>query len=229
MSERIKISAKNKEQALVVGTKKFNADEDQIEVKEISPGKKNVLGMYKEFPEFEVYLKEEKVLEIEEKVLILKENLSKILACFGVLDYEKEFLLEENLLKIKLKGKDLSFLEEDEGKVLNALQYILSLMTNFIFEKYLKIVLDYEDLREKRNEKIKDLTKRLVGKVKEKGKAVTLEPMNPFERRIVHSFVLEFEGVYSKSIGKEPKRSVVIYPLVEGQEVQQQESFEEME
>ena len=229
MSERIKISAKNKEQALVVGTKKFNADEDQIEVKEISPGKKNVLGMYKEFPEFEVYLKEEKVLEIEEKVLILKENLSKILACFGVLDYEKEFLLEENLLKIKLKGKDLSFLEEDEGKVLNALQYILSLMTNFIFEKYLKIVLDYEDFREKRNEKIKDLTKRLVGKVKEKGKAVTLEPMNPFERRIVHSFVLEFEGVYSKSIGKEPKRSVVIYPLVEGQEVQQQESFEEME
>ena len=154
----------------------------------------------------------EKILEIEEKILIAEENLKKILSCFGGAEYEKELFLEENILKIKLKGKNLSFLKDDGGKVLNSLQYILSLMTNYVFEKHLKIVLDYENFREERNQKIKDLIKVLIEKVKEKKQPVTLEPMNPFERMIVHSFVSTFEGVYSKSIGNEPRRSVVIYP-----------------
>ncbi len=209
MSYKFKISAENKEKALDVAKKRLNSEEGLIEIKEVFGNKENL-------KEFEIYLNEgEEQKEIEKKVTLAKENLKKILVYFGVLDFEFETKLGGNLLIIDIKADGLDFLVEEEGKILNAIQYIVVLMTNYSFENYLKIVLDYKGFRERRTEKIKELVKRLIERVKEKNKEVALEPMNPFERRVVHSYVSTFEGVYSKSVGVEPMRNVVIYPKEE--------------
>ncbi len=206
MSYKFKISAENKEKALDVAKKRLNSEEGLIEIKE-------VFGNKEDIKDFEIYLKdEEEFKEIEKKVIIAKENLKRILFYFGVLNFEVETKLEGNLLMMEIKTDDLDFLIEEEGKILNAIQYIVVLMTNYSFKNYLKIVLDYKGFREIRTERIKELTKKLIEKVKEKKKEVALEPMNPFERRVVHSYVSTFEGVYSKSVGVEPTRNVVIYP-----------------
>lgn len=206
MSYKFKISAENKEKALDVAKKRLNSEEGLIEIKE-------VFGIKEDLKEFEVYLNDEEELKkIEQKVNIAKDNLKKILFYFGVLNFEVETSLDGNLLIMDIKADDLDFLVEEEGKILNAIQYIVVLMTNYTFENYLKIVLDYKNFRERRTEQIKELTKKLIERVKEKNKEVALEPMNPFERRVVHSYVSMFEGVYSKSVGVEPMRNVVIYP-----------------
>ncbi len=209
MSYKFKISAENKEKALDVAKKRLNSEEGLIEIKEVFGNKENL-------KEFEIYLNEgEEQKEIEQKVNLAKENLKKILVYFGVLDFELETKLDGNLLIIDIKADGLDFLVEEEGKILNAVQYIVVLITNYSFENYLKIVLDYKGFRERRTEKIKELAKKLIERVKEKNKEVALEPMNPFERRVVHSYVSTFEGVYSKSVGVEPMRNVVIYPKEE--------------
>lgn len=206
MSYKFKISAENKEKALDVAKKRLNSEEGLIEIKE-------VFGIKEDLKEFEVYFNDEEELKkIEQKVNIAKDNLKKILFYFGVLNFEVETSLDGNLLIMDIKADDLDFLVEEEGKILNAIQYIVVLMTNYTFENYLKIVLDYKNFRERRTEQIKELTKKLIERVKEKNKEVALEPMNPFERRVVHSYVSMFEGVYSKSVGVEPMRNVVIYP-----------------
>lgn len=206
MSYKFKISAENKEKALDVAKKRLNSEEGLIEIKE-------VFGIKEDLKEFEVYFNDEEELKkIEQKVNIAKDNLKKILFYFGVLNFEVETSLDGNLLIMDIKADDLDFLVEEEGKILNAIQYIVVLMTNYTFENYLKIVLDYKGFRERRTEQIKELTKKLIERVKEKNKEVALEPMNPFERRVVHSYVSMFEGVYSKSVGVEPMRNVVIYP-----------------
>lgn len=205
MSYKFKKSAENKQEAFDIAEKRLNLDKGLIEIKE-------VFKVEEKSKEFGVYSNKENIKEVEQKVKLAEENLFKILKYFGISDFELETSLLDNLLEINIKTKDLDFLIEDDGKVLNAIQYIVVLMTNYNFENYLKIVLDYKGFRERRREKIKELTKKLVEIVKEKNKEVALEPMNPFERRVVHSYVSTFDGVYSKSVGVEPTRNVVIYP-----------------
>lgn len=205
MSYKFKKSAENKQEAFDIAEKRLNLDKGLIEIKE-------VFKVEEKSKEFGVYSNKENIKEVEQKVKLAEENLFKILKYFGISDFELETSLLDNLLEINIKTKDLDFLIEEDGKVLNAIQYIVVLMTNYNFENYLKIVLDYKGFRERRREKIKELTKKLVEIVKEKNKEVALEPMNPFERRVVHSYVSTFDGVYSKSVGVEPTRNVVIYP-----------------
>ncbi len=213
MSKEIKITAKNEKQALDFATKKLNVEKNLISIKEIFSGEKNLFGIFKKKPEFLVSLKKKVTANLEkEKLSEVKEKIEDILNLFGILDCKKTIELVENVLYIKLKGQDLEFLTENEGKVLNALQYLIVLNINNIFKTNFKVVLDCNDYREKRNLNLKQLSKRVVEKVLLNKQPVTLEPMNSFERRLIHSYISQFSGVYSKSKGKGISRSVVIYP-----------------
>ena len=216
MDEKIKIKAKNKKQALDFAVKKLNVDKELIDVKEIFSGEKNLFGIYKKRPEFLVSLKEKKEVTDskieEEKLEKIKDKIEDILNLFGIINFNKTIYLDENILYIKIEGQDLEFLTENEGKVLNALQYLIVLNINNIFKTNFKVVLDCNDYREQRNSNLKELSKKVVEKVLLNKHSVTLKPMNPFERRLIHSYISQFNGVYSKSKGKGNARSVVIYP-----------------
>ncbi|MBQ8435356.1 MAG: protein jag [Oscillospiraceae bacterium] len=96
------------------------------------------------------------------------------------------------------------------GETLDALKYLCSLVVNKGEGDYVRITLDSCGYREKRAETLKNLAEKIGNKVLKSGRSVVLEPMNPYERRIIHSTVVKIEGVNSKSIGEEPYRKVVI-------------------
>ena len=98
------------------------------------------------------------------------------------------------------------------GDTLDALQYLTSLVVNHETEERIRVILDTENYREKRHNALVSLANRLADKVKRTGKKHTLEPMNPYERRIIHSCLQSNDSVTTFSIDEEPRRRVVIAP-----------------
>lgn len=127
---------------------------------------------------------------------------------------ETEFIENDesaNELAIELVGKDMGIVIGRRGDTLDALQYLTSLVVNRGEEDYVKVTVDTENYRRKREETLQRLAKKIAGKVVKYRRNMTLEPMNPFERRIIHSTLQDFEGVRTGSVGVEPNRKVVIY------------------
>ena len=118
----------------------------------------------------------------------------------------------EDSILLKLDGENIGIVIGKRGDTLDALQYLTSLVVNKKSEGYIKVTLDTENYREKRNEALLGLSQRLAAKVARTGRKYTLEPMNPYERRIIHSALQNHEEVTTYSIGQEPYRKVVIAP-----------------
>lgn len=119
---------------------------------------------------------------------------------------------EEQSLTIDLSGDNMGIVIGKRGDTLDSLQYLTSLVVNQRSEDYIKVSLDTENYREKRTEALLALSSRLADKVTRTGKKFTLEPMNPYERRVIHSNLQNNETVTTYSIGQEPFRKVVIAP-----------------
>lgn len=117
---------------------------------------------------------------------------------------------EDGILKIDLSGRGMGMLIGRRGETLDALQYLTSLVVNSGKEEYIKVMLDTEQYRKKREDTLKRLAARLSDKVQKSGKRVVLEPMNPYERRILHATLQDDEKVYTYSEGEDPFRSVVV-------------------
>lgn len=117
---------------------------------------------------------------------------------------------EEGILKVDLSGRGMGMLIGRRGETLDALQYLTSLVVNNGKEDYTKVMLDTEDYRKKREDTLRRLAARLADRVQKSGKRVVLEPMNPYERRILHSTLQDFDKVYTYSEGEDPFRSVVV-------------------
>ncbi len=118
--------------------------------------------------------------------------------------------MQDGILKLNLSGRGMGVLIGRRGETLDALQYLTSLVVNNGKSEYTKIMLDTENYRKKREDTLRRLAKRLAEKVQNSGKRVVLEPMNPYERRILHSMLQNYENVYTYSEGEDPFRSVVV-------------------
>jgi spoIIIJ-associated protein len=118
--------------------------------------------------------------------------------------------LQDDILRIDMSGRAMGMLIGRRGETLDALQYLTSLVSNNGKEEYLKVMLDTENYRKKREEALKRLALRLADKVVKSGKKVVLEPMNPYERRILHATLQDHPGITTYSEGEDPFRSVVV-------------------
>ena len=118
----------------------------------------------------------------------------------------------ENGVILRLAGEGLGVIIGRRGETLDALQYLCGLVANRQDGDYLRVTIDSGNYRQKRERTLEQLAKKLSGNVVRFGRPATLEPMNPYERRIIHSTVSKLEGVTSASIGEEPNRRVVISP-----------------
>ena len=116
----------------------------------------------------------------------------------------------EEALNIELTGDTTGVLIGRRGETLDALQYLTSLVVNKGKEDYKRVTIDTENYRKKREETLIKLAKRIAGKVTRTGKRVVLEPMNPYERRILHSTLQGDAHVETLSEGEEPFRRVII-------------------
>jgi spoIIIJ-associated protein len=123
---------------------------------------------------------------------------------------EISFNEEETTIEIELEGEDMGILIGKRGQTLDSLQYLVSLVVNRKSNSYVKVKIDTENYRERRRETLENLAKNIAFKVKRTKKAVTLEPMNPYERRIIHSALQYDKFVETHSEGEEPYRKVVV-------------------
>ena len=121
-----------------------------------------------------------------------------------------ETMETEEQLRMQMSGENMSLLIGRRGETLDALQYLTSLTVNRGREDYLRISIDTENYRAKREEALRKLAVRMAGRAKKSGKRVSLEPMNPYERRILHSALQNDPDVTTHSEGEEPYRRVII-------------------
>ena len=117
---------------------------------------------------------------------------------------------EENVMDINLEGPDMGILIGKRGQTLDALQYLISLYINRNSDAYIRVKLDTENYRERRKVTLEKLARKIASSVKRSRKPIALEPMNPYERRIIHSALQNDKYVCTKSEGEEPYRKVVI-------------------
>ena len=117
---------------------------------------------------------------------------------------------EEGALEIVMDGKNMGILIGKRGQTLDSLQYLTNRVANKTQDGYVRVKLDTEDYRRRRKETLENLAKNIAYKVKRTKKAVALEPMNPYERRIIHSALQSDRYVTTHSEGEEPYRRVVV-------------------
>lgn len=141
-----------------------------------------------------------------------KAYLEQVLTGMGVEDFSISVEEKENGCIITLDGENLGFIIGRRGETLDALQYLTSLVANRADNAYYRVTLDIGNYREKREQALISLARRLGGQTARTGRRNSLEPMNPYERRIIHTTVQDMDGVISWSVGTDPNRHVVIGP-----------------
>ena len=149
----------------------------------------------------------------EETMKICEEFLVDVLKAMGMGAVEvKSTIDEDGALSIEMSGDNMGILIGKRGQTLDSLQYLTNRVANKSQDGYVRVKLDTEDYRRRRKETLENLAKNIAYKVKRSRKAVSLEPMNPYERRIIHSALQGDERVSTHSEGEEPYRRVVVTP-----------------
>lgn len=181
------------------------------------PEKKEFKKEVKEEKPVETVAEPKKEIEItvvtEETMKICEEFLIDVLKAMGMEDVEIDSKIDEDgALSIEMKGDNMGILIGKRGQTLDSLQYLTNRVANKSQDGYVRVKLDTEDYRRRRKQTLENLAKNIAYKVKRSRKAVSLEPMNPYERRIIHSALQGDERVSTHSEGEEPYRRVVITP-----------------
>ncbi len=191
--------------------KKENKKEFKKEKKEFKENKKEV----KKEEKAEVKKEEPKKREINIDAADVEKRATEFLKdVLAKMEIENEvkakYDAEENCLNIEISGEDMGVLIGKRGQTLDSLQYLVSLVVNKGTKEYLRVKVDTENYRERRNKTLENLAKNMAFKVKRTRRSVTLEPMNPYERRVIHSALQNDSYVTTHSEGEEPYRKVVI-------------------
>ncbi len=139
--------------------------------------------------------------------------IKEVLTALGYPEAEVTFTQRDGMIVLQLSGEDMGAVVGRRGDNLDAMQYLASLVANKSEGSYVRVVLDIDDYRSKREASLRAYARKTASNVVKSGRSTTLEPMNPYERRIVHSTVQTVSGATSKSIGSEPNRRVVISPI----------------
>ena len=166
-----------------------------------------------EEPEKPVLEKTEPDADLEPKIQLARQYLQDIFAQMNIEGISVEFTQsEDRTVVIHLDGDSIGAVIGKRGETLDAIQYLVCLAANRLEGDYVRFTMNAGNYREKREETLKALAQRMAKKVLKTGRPAALEPMNPYERRIIHAVITDIDGVFSKSTGEEPNRKVVIKP-----------------
>lgn len=159
----------------------------------------------------------ESVIRTEEEIAAMKQAASDFLeGVFAAMELPVKitmvFQQETQSLEIDFAGEDMGILIGKRGQTLDSLQYLTSLVVNKEQKEYVRVKLDTENYRKRRKETLENLARNIAYKVKKTRRPVSLEPMNPYERRIIHSALQNHKFVETYSEGNEPYRHVVVAP-----------------
>lgn len=204
--EFIEVSAKTVDEAITDALIKLGTTSDKIEYEVIEKGSNGLLGFIGVKPaKIKAWKKASGVDEVAREFL---ENVFRTMDMEVKIDIE--LLEESNAMNIDLSGDDMGVLIGKRGQTLDSLQYLVSLVVNKGNDNYIRVKVDTENYRERRKETLENLAKNMAFKVKRTRRPLSLEPMNPYERRIIHSALQGDKFVTTHSEGEEPFRHVVV-------------------
>ena len=202
-------SAKTVDDAITAACQKFTVTSDRLDYEIIEEGSSGFLGIGSRHAIIKAKVKEE----------IIKVSLCDIAKNFmkDVFDamnmavvIEVKYNEEEKNMDINLSGDEMGVLIGKRGQTLDSLQYLVSLVVNRDKSDYIRVKVDTEDYRERRKETLENLANNIAYKVKRTKRPVSFEPMNPYERRIIHSALQNDKYVTTHSEGEEPFRRVIV-------------------
>ena len=197
-------SAKTVDDCITEACQSLSVTSDKLEYEVIEEGSTGFLGLKSKPAVIKARVKN----SVEDKV---KAFLNDVLAAMNIeavvnINYDKV----ENNMDIELSGDDMGLLIGKRGATLDSLQYLASLVANKESESYIRVKIDTENYRERRKQTLENLAKNMAFKVKRTKRSVSLEPMNPYERRVIHSALQNDKFVTTHSEGEEPYRHVVV-------------------
>ena len=155
----------------------------------------------------------EEIAEVAPKIELAREYLNDIFEKMGIEGISISFTQTEGrTVVVHMDGEAIGTVIGKRGETLDAIQYLVCLAANRLEGEYVRFTMNAGNYREKREETLRALAQRMARKVLKTGRPAALEPMNPYERRIIHAVITDIDGVFSKSTGEEPNRKVVIKP-----------------
>ena len=203
--EFIEVRGKTVEEAITNAQIQLGTTSDKIEYEIIERESNGFLG---------IIGKKDAVIKARKKSNLVDDTLEFLDKMFAAMELEVKSTIEYNeenrTMNIDFAGDEMGILIGKRGQTLDSLQYLISLVVNKESDSYIKVKVDTEDYRERRKATLENLAKNLSYKVKRTRRPVTLEPMNPYERRIIHSALQNDRYVETHSEGDEPYRKVVI-------------------
>jgi spoIIIJ-associated protein len=215
--ENLEITAKTVEEATKKALTQLNAGLDEVEITVLNEGRSGILGLGAEDARISVRLKKSQNVEDSSVAKSAREILENILNKTGIkaeinMEYGTE-LVEEgegNPITLNITGNDLGSLIGRRGQTLDALQYLVRLITTKQTHSKAPIIIDVENYKKRRYEDLRTLALNVAEQVKSKKSSFKLEPMSPFERRIIHLTLADDPEVTTESIGEGDARKVMI-------------------
>ena len=202
--EFIEVSAKNVDDAVIEACQKLVVTRDKLEYEVIEEGSNGFLGIGSKPAVIKARVKS----TVDGKAVDFLKEVFTAMNMAVVID--ARFDETDNNLDIDLSGDDMGVLIGKRGQTLDSLQYLVSLVVNKDAQDYIRVKVDTEDYRRRRKETLENLAKNIAYKVKRTKRPVSLEPMNPYERRVIHSALQNDKYVTTHSEGDEPFRRVVV-------------------
>lgn len=200
----IEMIGKTIEEALEKALKELNLNRDKVEVEVLDEGSKGLFNIFGSKPvRIKVIKKRDYIDEAKKFLNDILDNMS--------IKANVEIKEEDNIININLLGDNMGLIIGYRGETLDSLQYLVSLVINKGHDiPYKRVVLDTENYRRKREETLIRVAQKTAYKVNKSGRLYKLEPMNPYERRVIHSALQNNDSVYTFSEGEEPFRRVVV-------------------
>ena len=201
--DAIQKTGKTVDEAVSEALAELNISKDDAEIEIIEEGSRGFLG---------VFGAKEAVVKVSRKFnpeRIAKDFLKEMFISMGLI-VNVDAKLKDKHLDIKISGDDMGIIIGKRGQTLDAIQYLVNLVVNKGTAPYISVTLDTENYRERRKETLESLARNLARKVKHTGKNVVLEPMNPYERKIIHATLQKNPNIITRSEGEEPYRRVII-------------------
>ena len=205
--DMIEVSAKTVSDAITEACQKLGVTSDKLDYQVVEEGSSGFLGIGAKPAVIKAAVKKSSVEEVARAFL---NDVFQAMNMEVVIDIK--YNEEEKSMDIELSGNEMGVLIGKRGQTLDSLQYLVSLVVNKDSEDYIRVKVDTEDYRKRRKETLENLAKNIAYKVKRSRRPVALEPMNPYERRIIHSALQADDRVSTHSEGEEPYRRVVVTP-----------------
>lgn len=203
--EYIEVTAKTVNDAITEACQKLVVTSDKLDYIVVEEGSSGFLGIGSKPAVIKARVKCSSVPERA------KEFLNEVFNAMNmVVTLDVKYDEENKNLTIDLSGDEMGILIGKRGQTLDSLQYLVSLVVNKGSEEYIRVKVDTEDYRKRRKETLENLAKNIAYKVKRTKRSVSLEPMNPYERRVIHSALQNDRYVTTHSEGEEPFRRVVV-------------------